>query len=189
MIDWLIKFFRLFSQKRRKTVRFAVLGFLINLKPTKENQMLKITLPTNQFAKIQVQPQGPNWEPEPLDGPVTASVVQGDGVSVTVLPGNCLQIVPNDTPGVSVIEVAGDAAEGDEVDVIKETIEVTTIHPRAVRLNLARRVVADKSTLNPPAPVASDEGSGSAEAAALDAPIADQGSEAPVGQGAAPATT
>lgn len=173
MIDLLIKFFRLFSQKRRKTVRFAVLGFQINLKPTKENQMLKITLPTNQFAKIQVQPQGPNWEPEPLDGPVTASVVEGDGVAVTVLPGNCLQIVPNDTPGVSVIEVAGDAAEGDDVDVIKETIEVTTIHPRAVRLNLAAPVLAGKSTLN----------------TSPDAPAADQSGEVPVGEPAAPATT
>ncbi len=139
------------SEKKPKTIRFAVLGFAVESKPRKENKMLNVSLRTNQFAVI-------NLAPVDADGKVVAV----ENLAVTVTSGDAaakivdgkVQIIPSDTPGVSEIEVSADGQPGAEVEIVTEKITLTTLAPNAV--SLGATVEVHQKTELPAAPPAGE---------------------------------
>jgi hypothetical protein len=132
---------------KKSKVRFAVLGFAVERKPVrKESAMLNVQLRTNQFALINLAPVDADGKVVVVEN-LTATVKSGDAVA-TIVDGK-VQVVPSETPGVTVVDVSADGQPGAEVEVITETITLTTLAPNAVSLGAAVEV-HQKSELPPP---------------------------------------
>lgn len=139
-------FLGLLCPKPPRTIRFVVSAIAINNKPNLvQSKRMDIKLETSQFADITLDPQDAEGTSRPLDGQPTATVLSGDGTA-TVLPTDSpevvaaggkpvVRIIPSDTSGVTVVEVSGDAEEGDDVEVLTETFTVNASTPNAIRLN------------------------------------------------------
>lgn len=139
--------------KKPKTIRFAVVGLSVESKPRrKESAMLNVQIRTNQFARVNLSPVDADGKAVVIEN-LAVAVQSGDAVA-TVVDGK-IQIVPSDVPGVSVIEVDADGQPGELVEVITETITLTTIAPNAVTLGAVVEV-GQKSDLPPAAPAAGE---------------------------------
>lgn len=135
-----------------KTLRFVVSGVEVKDKPKKEKHMFQLKLRTGQQALLNISTVDKRFLPEPLDGDPVATTVSGDAVARVLPGGKQLEIIPSDIPGTSLIELSGDAQEGEDKDVITETIELVTAHDNAVAFKLEVASITDKAPSTPPAP-------------------------------------
>jgi hypothetical protein len=132
--------------KKPKAERLDVVGIEIQSKSQERSKMLAIKLRTTQEAIVKFNPVDRFGKTEPLDGDLTLTVVSGDAQASVVPDSNGLKIkiTPSDVPGNSVIEVSGDAQEGEGKEVITTTINVEAVHENAVDLGATLESVTDK---------------------------------------------
>lgn len=132
-----------------KQIRFACLGFEIASKPqTKESPMLNVSLRTNQYARINLAPLDADNKPVVVEN-LAVKVTSGDAVA-SIVDGK-VQIVPSDVPGESTFEVSADGQPGEAVEVLTETITLTSIAPNAISLGATVEVRQKSELTTPPA--------------------------------------